>query len=506
MSDYDKSTCPVCFTRMRNINRTLTCPECGYKYCDHNRDRQDMFGTTHTHAPNYTTYTNNTASSTGTTSNRTQSTTHNNTPNTTYTKTNTSSGRTSSNTQPSKKSARKVVKIIIIIYLIIMFCPIICGVLGTIITAVGTNILAENVDDYEGQEIIVAVEPGEEASIDIDSILANIDVTTPASIEYQDGEFVTELIKHIFNVSDCEDVTAEEFGTIYWLEIYRDSSDCLYANYYFNDGGAGSFDSDITEIRGANLNAFVGLELLDSPNITYEAGDLKDLKLLRGLACKSTPMALINVISSPEQLNRLHLTLPPVSDTLEGLQYFSELQTLEISAQNSSVSNAGRIADLDKLDSLTYIDAGELWDFSFLSDLPTLNSLTLSAPSLPDLNFVYNMPELQNLSFYSSDVTDLQPLTAAADTLTSLDMSFNTFITDYSPLTEMTNLRYLTMDYCDLTDVSFASELENLTQLSIQSNQITSLEPLKDLPYLTCVQTYYTPIVDYAGLEGICEE
>ncbi len=480
MSDTNQTTCPVCFTKMRNINKVLTCPECGYKYCDHSRDLQNMFDTTHTHAPNYT--------------------------KTTVTPTHTSSGTTN-----SKTSVKKVIKIIVIIYLIISFGPFVCSALGIALTAVIGNFAKAPTEDYAVAEVVVSSDSPVEVteSIDINSLLDNIHVTSPvppASIEYRDGEFVTELIKHIFNVSDCEDVTAEDLSTVYWLEIYRDTSDCLRANYYFNDGNAGEFVSDITELRGANLNAFAELELLDSPDVTYQEGDLKNLVFLRGIACKNTPATLINVISSPEQLGELHLNLPSNTNNLKGLEYFSELHTLEISAQNSTVIDASQIGDLDNLDSLSYVDAGALRDFSFLSELPSINYLLLNAPSLPNLNFIYNMPELQNLTFFSSDVTDLQPLTAAADTLTALDMSFNPYITDYSALSGMTKLEYLYMDYCDLTDLSFASDMENLTVLSIQSTQTTSLEPLKNLPYLTSVQIRNTPIEDYAGLEVICEQ
>lgn len=504
MSDTNQTTCPVCFTKMRNINKVLTCPECGYKYCDHSRDLQNMFDTTHTHAPNYTTYTNsgtstrNTQTTTGTTRTSGQ---------TTYTQTTVAPTHTGSGTTNSKTSVKKVVKIIVIIYLIISFGPFVCSALGIALTAIISNFAKAPTEDFPVTEVVVSSDlPAEVTeSIDIDSLLENIHVTTPVSIEYEDGEFVTELIKHIFDVSDCEDVTAEDLSSIYWLEIYRDTSDCLYANYYFNDGNTGKFTSDITELRGANLNAFADLEQLDSPDITYAAGDLKNLTLLRRIGCQNAPATLITVVSSPQQFSELHLYIPSNTNTLAGLEYFSELRTLEISAQNSNVIDAGQIADLDNLDSLSYVDAGALRDFSFLSELPSINYLLLNAPSLPNLNFVYNMPELRNLTFFSSDVTDLQPLTAAADTLTALDMSFNPYITDYSALSEMTKLEYLYLDYCDLTDLSFASDMENLASLSIQSTQVTSLEPLKDLSYLINVQTRNTPIEDYAGLEHLCE-
>ncbi len=50
-----QNTCPVCFTKMRESNHVLVCPECGYKLCDHSYYYHDSYSTEHTHTPNYTT-------------------------------------------------------------------------------------------------------------------------------------------------------------------------------------------------------------------------------------------------------------------------------------------------------------------------------------------------------------------------------------------------------------------------------------------------------------------
>lgn len=500
MSDNDKNTCPVCFTKMRNINKVLTCPECGYKYCDHSRDLQNMFDTTHTHAPNYTTYTNNTTSNTYSANNRTsqtssrttQTTTQStyNAPKTTYT--NTSSGQKSTN-----KNVGKIVKIIVIIYLLAMFCPVGCSVLFATLGVIG-----EMADSDNTPEIHITSDLVEE-DVAVDMLLAEMDADAPIELESKDGEFFPELLKHIFDVDSVDEITYEDISTISYLEIDSYNNDGSVYAYYNYDDGFGNFEYEGSDVNIKDLEVFFALEQLYSPYVKYEDGDLENLRLLTNLTCNNTPAELVDVLD-PTQLDDLSLMLPEGTSSLEGLEQFTSLKYLQIDAFDTNITDASVIAELPELFYLDYSDTGSLTDFDFLSKMPNLETLYLYAPGLTDIEFVEDLPVLEDFTLWANSyVTDLSPLDNAKDTLEWLSIAYCPCITDYSVVSELTNLNYLGIENCEFDDLEIAKDLNLLSSLSINETNVTSLAPIKDLPELEYIYAYDTPISDFAGLEDI---
>ena len=486
MSDIDKTTCPVCFTKMRNIQKTLTCPECGYKYCDHNRDRENMFDTSHTHAPNYTTYTNTTASSQRTYTQPANSSNNNNTRQTTRVQPNTTSNGTK-----KKTAAPKLVKIIVIIYLIIFFCPFICSGIGILLTAGLGEFFVDQEDDYE--------ESGASSALP-----AGIEGDAPIDLDAVDGEFVPEMIKSMFYVSDWKSITNEQICMIDYMYIYRDSDNYLYATWSLETGESKDFHSQLTELDSSDLNAFIGLSVLESPDIHYSAEDLNNLQLLHTISCSNSVSELAKVVYDPEHITDMTLMHSDTVADLTGLEAFTNIENLHIDARNTGIINTSILADMDSIKFLTLYDNGTIQDFEFLYELNNLVYLKLAAPALSDLSFVESMPGLKTLNIgVATNITDISPLLTRADTLQNLDLSYNSNITDFGYLAELPNLEDVTLSFCNISDISYLSELENLSFLIIGGNQIKSLEPLAELPNLQFVSTSGNPIEDFAGLDDI---
>jgi len=504
MSDIDKTTCPVCFTKMRKIKKVLTCPECGYKYCDHSRDLQNMFDTNHAHEPNYTTYTQDTTSYSNASSNtQNYRNTYSSSGKTTYTNTNsgttTYSNTGSSNRNTNKKNVGKIVKIIVIIYMLLMFCPMGCGLLFTAIGVIG-----EMADEDTSPEIHISTDLSDEDS-SINDLWEDMDAQAPVSVEGGDGDFIPELIMHIFDADSLDEVTNEDISTVYSLEIRPDSDNNLYVYYYTTDNEYGSFtyEGDATAFNPKDLEAFFALQNLYTPYTRYKEGDLENLECLTTLYCENSPAELVNVLD-PTQIDDLTLIIPSDVATLDGLEEFTELLFLEIDTSYTYMTDVSQIAELTDLYYLSYTNYDLDADYSFLEELPELECLYLCAPGLSDLSFVENMPNLRILDLeLNTQITDLSPLTDAADSLTSLSLMDCYEISNFSPLSELSNLEYLGLDACLVDDLSFVSDLDNLRTISISDTSVTSLEPLKDLPNLEYIYAYGVAIDDYAGLKDI---
>jgi RNA polymerase sigma factor (sigma-70 family) len=82
-------------------------------------------------------------------------------------------------------------------------------------------------------------------------------------------------------------------------------------------------------------------------------------------------------------------------------------------------------------------------------------------------------------------------------------MESQNFISDISPLSGLTNLTSLLLDYNSITDISSLSGLTNLINLSLSFNQITDISPLSGLIDLTLLHLDFNHITDTSPLSGL---
>ncbi len=529
MSDNNKNTCPVCFTKMRNIKNVLTCPECGYKYCDHSYNRQDMFGTTHTHTPDYTTYTNTStsysntttnygSSSTATTTQRTTSSpsastssSRNTTPN--YTSNNT--GRTGTG-QTNKPNTAKIVKIIIIIHIILVVCPIICAFAGVFLSA-GEELFSHKKNNHSKVEIEVPSISTEDivADLDLDGLHVEIpsipdipsmpsDFNTDPTVLMDDGnQFIPHLAKTICGTDSLTDISPTDLKHITHLEIRKNDSGCYYAIYNDSELGNVYSYSSCTECDASDLWLFSSLDTLRLYDTPIEAGDLYGLRVLSHLTCTMAPDELKNCLD-PTELYTLQLYLPEGVTSLDGLEEFTSLYALDINACQAQITDASAIMFLPELTELSYEDSGALKDFSFLNSMSQLWELKLNTPGLQDINFLRTFSELDTLELKNTTVSNLSPLVDIAENLSDLTLNHNANISDYSPISKLDGIVCLNLEYCNLDNIDFLSELYNINLLYIGHNSITTLAPVKNCFNLFHLDAQSNPIEDFAGLEELC--
>ena len=480
MGDNDKTTCPVCFTKMKMVNKVLTCPECGYKYCDHNR--ADIYDVSHTHTPDYTTY--NKVS--GNEREKTPEKPLENYP---------------GNHSDKEKTPFKKVKMIVLIFVIINFLSICAPLFARIFSLflMGTEILSP---EYEGTAE-TAMETVAESN-DLPEELMNPFETdfTPISLEDEEGQFLPDLIKHIFETESLDTVTVADISQISSLYIRLDSSGCYYAEYFRPFVGLEDYHSECTNLRTSDLKVFCGLHFLDVTYLPLEKGDLTELAYLQGLQCSTPPCDLKEVLD-PQSLTYLDLYLPEGTTDIDGIEEFTSLEYLSIDAMAAHVEDLSAVTRLPNLLFLYYDSYSSLQDFDFLYDLTDLKTLHLTTSGLHDIDFLYDYTALEGLELCNTSVVNWAPLTSVADTLTSLTIINDTTNPNFTPISELSYLTYLDLEYDNLEDISFLSDLTTLTMLRLDHNSITSLEPLQDLPNLTYLSVSENPIKDYAGLREL---
>lgn len=80
--------------------------------------------------------------------------------------------------------------------------------------------------------------------------------------------------------------------------------------------------------------------------------------------------------------------------------------------------------------------------------------------------------------------------------LTSLHISRQMGITDFSPLFCCRKLSSLTLSYCGISDISFVTSMNSLRDLRIADNQVTDISFLAEMPDLSYLYINNNPIVD----------
>lgn len=353
MNDMDKGTCPVCYTKMRTVKKTLICPECGYKYCDHNRATENMFDNTHTHEPNYTTYTS------------AQTSTQYNTGSTPSSHSGSISvSRNDSGTITTKKRSNfKVLKIVIIIYILFNIIPFLVAVLFTIFGATTDNSAEKEVSSSYSQDV---------------------ENTTLASIDARDGDFFPELIKDLFHTSSWKTVTPEQFGSIVQLDILCDTEGYLYANAIAYDGNSHTFQSKHTDLNLSGIEAFYNLEMLtiDCPTATItNAASIEKLHWMQILILHDNGnIQDFSFLNSLKDLYHLHLETPGLTDIsfVENMPWLSTL----------IISDSARIADLtplttheSSLKNLQISFDAETTDYTPLKELTNIEELWVNGNS-----------------------------------------------------------------------------------------------------------------------------
>ena len=283
-------------------------------------------------------------------------------------------------------------------------------------------------------------------------------------------------------------------------------------------------DSDIRDLTG--LEFATGLISLNLSN-----NIISDITLLSGLTSLTSLILSDNVISDLTPLSGMtNLTVLILSGNL-----FSDISPLSGLTNLTSLNlSHNSISNISPLSGLTNLLVLILYDDTLIRDRSVLSRLSnLSEPDIPDANLRaaikiamgkasddpltdFEMAFFPELEVPNSNIRDLTGLELATS-LTSLDLGTelvsgvgyvnSNHISDFSPLSGLTNLRTLDLGGNSISDLSALSGaisgLPNLERLYLDNNSISDLTPLSGLTNLARLDLDKNSISDPSPLSGL---
>jgi hypothetical protein len=188
------------------------------------------------------------------------------------------------------------------------------------------------------------------------------------------------------------------------------------------------------------------------------------------------------------------------------LSTFGNLKTLKITnyLEDWSISDIAPLASLVQLTELELYLIGLVY-IEAISSMTKLTKLSVYGYSVTDFSPLSELTLLKDLTIESSNkdfkLTDLIPLNG----LSRLDLSWSRVEDlDLTPLTGFTQLAELRLAHCyGVSDITPLSDLTNMRKLSLRSASVTDITPVSGLTNLVKLDIAWSHVGDIAPLSGL---
>ena len=174
---------------------------------------------------------------------------------------------------------------------------------------------------------------------------------------------------------------------------------------------------------------------------------------------------------------------------------------------SSETITAGEMATLPRLDAPNK-GVQDLAGLEFATNLTRLdlgsekvNGKYVNSNEISDLSPLSNLTRLRFLSLHSNSISDVSPLSGLTRLIT-LSLHHNS-ISDVSPLSGLTNLTMLNLYDNSISDVSPLSDLTRLKVLMLSKNSISDVSPLSGLTRLRSLMLHHNSISDVSPLSDL---
>lgn len=194
----------------------------------------------------------------------------------------------------------------------------------------------------------------------------------------------------------------------------------------------------------------------------------------------------------------------PRITSLEGVQQFPNLETLDTGPRGTEISDLMPLRNLKRLKRLE-IPNSKITNIEYLTRLPHLTALNLKGNSVTDLTYLPYMSPIYQLAldYQGPDyITDIEPMKYMSESLQNLTLQGNK-ITDISPLAHFHALQYLSIRDNRITDISALDNKTLLAGLEMSINRITDISPLDNNTSLSVIYADHNNISDISPLENL---
>ena len=242
--------------------------------------------------------------------------------------------------------------------------------------------------------------------------------------------------------------------------------------------GSGSNRNKITSLDGLeHARNLITLNLAD--NLVSDISALETLNALTTLNLTGNAIADLTPLAQRTGLTDLQLSQNEIAD-ISALAKLTKLTVLNLST--NSISDIEALDGLTNLTTLT-LSNNEIEKIGALSNLTKLTTLSLPANEISDVEALSDLTALRDLNLESNRVTSLAPL-AGLTKMQTLDLSFNR-VNSVSALEKMTVLTELELNNANnqgaIRSISGLSQLQNLTRLNLENNEIQNTSALYSL-------------------------
>ena len=247
-------------------------------------------------------------------------------------------------------------------------------------------------------------------------------------------------------------------------------------------------------LPGLTRLTFLGFESNPATNLTA----LANLPNLKGLDLSYNSQANFQQLASLTNLTSLYLSGSGITN-LSFVQNLKQLTNLSVCA--NQVMDVSPLTGLSNLRILNFAENAGLVDFSVISTLTNLESLSLNGNSITNLAFLQSQSHLTALNIDANLISSFSPI-AGLINLNILSAQQN-LLTNTSDLSPLTNLLALNLNQNFISNPTLPQLPNLLISLSLSSNNIATAQPLASLTNLQSLDLSANSITDFSGFAGL---
>lgn len=326
------------------------------------------------------------------------------------------------------------------------------------------------------------------------------------------------------NLKNCDEVNDfSVLSVMPWLEELSIESEGI-RDIGFLSGLPNLRVFSLSDAKALQVNDLKGMTGLTSLTID-DCDEIKDLSGIEGLSgLNELDLDVPYNCVQPDLAGLSGLTKLSVSgvNDVEFLRNMKSLESLEL--DGCSINSKEVFSGLTGLKRLSCFHiSGDLSDFSFINQIPSLEYLDLSGISTyEDISGLFGIPTLQELYLNGAECEINFDIIKPNEALKILEIdgiklytnvkvsgSGGIYYVDYDKVTfaehtdfllNFPGLKELSLADNTLTELTFASSLPLLESLDISGNYVTDLRPLENLTELRTVFCAENPIENYRVL------
>ncbi|KAJ3057596.1 hypothetical protein HDU99_007233 [Rhizoclosmatium hyalinum] len=229
----------------------------------------------------------------------------------------------------------------------------------------------------------------------------------------------------------------------------------------------------------------------------------EQLQLHKNLETLNLDCRMINSLDWIHQLTllrHLDLTGTNLPDLPKSLTLLENLEALYL-------SYAQEIEDFDLVGTLVWLrelrlDNTQVDDLQFIKGMTNLEKLCVWCTSISDLFPIAHLTKLKSLDIGDTQVTSLEPLEGLTG-LVKLDITKNR-VHHLNSLSKLENLEVLILNETNFDgDLKVLSQLKNLKTLSVANTSVNDLSPLAGLSKLNALNILGTDVQSFSPLQSL---